>query len=72
VNALVGGVRLHQSHSLHDLHTALDTSEYCVLAIKESRGRECDEKLRAVGVGPAVGHREDLRVAERWLKTNKY
>ena len=64
MNALVGGVRLHQSHSLHDLHAALDASEYCVLAVKEGCRRECDEKLRSVGVGTAVRHAEDLQAAK--------
>lgn len=39
------------------MHTGQDTAENDVVTVQPSRGNECDEKLRAIGVFTVVGHR---------------
>ena len=52
-------VCLDQPQLLHDLHPALDPSEYGMLAVQPRSRRQRDEELRAIGVRPGIGHAEN-------------
>lgn len=54
-------IRLDPAHPLHDAHAARDPAKDGVLAVQPRRGRQRDEELTAVGVGPGVGHGQDPR-----------
>src|SRR6478735_2532537 len=49
----------HLADLPHDIHPVLDDAEDRVAVVEVWRGAERDEELRAVGVRPGVGHRED-------------
>ncbi|OAQ86149.1 hypothetical protein VFPBJ_00189 [Purpureocillium lilacinum] len=55
------GPRAHLPHALDGAEPGLDAAKDGVLAVEPGRGREGDEELGAVGVGPRVGHAEDAR-----------
>lgn len=52
-------IRLNEAQPAHDAHTALDAPKDGMFAVEPRRGREGDEELAAVRVGPGVGHGQD-------------
>lgn len=55
----VVSVRLDVADPLDDLHAVGYAAKHRVFAVEVRAWRECHEELRAVGVGPCVGHTED-------------
>ena len=62
-------VGLDQTHALHNLHAALDSSEYSVFPIKPRCRRQGDEELATICVWTAVRHAENACASmfECWL-----
>jgi hypothetical protein len=62
-------VCLHQPQLLDNLHSALDSSENCVLAIQPWRRCQGDEELAAIGVRSCVCHAENAGTAvlQTWM-----
>mmetsp|Transcript_62886 Transcript_62886/g.167235 ORF Transcript_62886/g.167235 Transcript_62886/m.167235 type:complete len:264 (+) Transcript_62886:135-926(+) len=66
---LLGGLAAlaaHRLHRLDDIQALDDLAKDDVLAVEPRRGGDRDEKLRAVGVGARIGHRQqaDRRVLQ--------
>lgn len=56
-----------QTHLLHDIHPRNKAAKNHVFPIQVRGCAECNKELRAIGVGPRVGHREKTgpRVRQR-------
>jgi len=47
-------------HAIHNLVTLDNFAEDNVFAVEVWCGRGRDEELRAIGVGPTIGHRQEV------------
>src|SRR2546427_7114129 len=65
---VAGFARRRAANLVDETHARDDLAEDAVLVVEPRRRHQRDEELPAVGVGPAVGHRQNARLVVAQLR----